>query len=121
MNLEEATKGMIKTREALRSRQGIADPNFISEQMQRLAQYTAAIEEHLAELEEHIETAMHTIFANSTKGGTSVSQSETLARFETKDMKGQIDKLSRYVKSSWLIIGVAQSRVNHLSKERQVQ
>lgn len=119
MNLDEAIKGMLKTREALRTRHGIADPNFISEQMQRLTQYTAAIEEHLAELEQQIEDNMHKIFINQTKGGSSVNQSETLARFHTKDLKGQIDKLSRYVKSSWAIIGVAQSRVNHLSKERQ--
>lgn len=119
MNLEEATKGMLKTREVLRTRQGISDPNFISEQMQRLAQYTAAIEEHLADLEQQLEDTMYKIFINSTKGGTSVSQSETLARFQTKELKGQVEKLNRYVKSSWNIIGVAQSRVNHLTKERQ--
>lgn len=119
MNLEDAVKAMLKTREALRSKQGIIDPNFISENMQRLTQYTSAIEEHLAEAEKELENEMHNIFIQETRAGTSVSQSETLARFKTKQLKGEIEKLSRYVKSSWAIIGVAQSRVNHLSKERQ--
>lgn len=118
MNLDESIKGLLKTREALRSKQGITDPNFISEQMQRLTQYVGAVEEHLADYEKQLEDEMHHLFINHTKGGSSVSQSETLARFHTKQLKGEVEKLNRYVKSSWSIIGVAQSRVNHLTKER---
>ncbi len=120
MNLNEAVDGLLKTREALRTKQGIVDPEYISKQMQILTQFTSAIEEHLADYEKELEDKMQSIFIGHSKS-MSVNQAETLARFETKELKGQVEKLSRYVKSSWSIIGVAQSRVNHLTKERQTQ
>jgi hypothetical protein len=107
----------MKTRSALRSKQGVYDPGFISEQMQRLAQYTGAIEEHLAVLEEQIEVDEMNKFINYTHGqGKSVNQAETLAKQEVGSLKGEIAKLKRYVNSSWQIVGVAQSRFNHLQK-----
>lgn len=118
MYLEEATKGMMKTREALRSKQGVNDPFFISEQMQRLAQYTGAIEEHLAEREEALEIEEMTKFLHYTKTeGKSVNQAEILAKQEVGKLKGEIARLKRYVNSSWNIIGVSQSRFNHLKQE----
>lgn len=108
----------MKTRAALRSRQGVSDPGFISEQMQRLAQYTGAIEEYLAEREENLEVEEMTKFIHYTKvEGKSVNQSEILAKQEVGSLKGEIAKLKRYVNSSWSIIGVAQSRWNHLNSE----
>lgn len=115
MNLEEATKGMMDARANLRTRRGVTDPMYISEQMQRLAQYTGAVEEHLAVLEEEIEKdLMHRFITYNMDKST--NQAEILARFETGKKKGEIAKLKRYVNSSWSIVGVAQSRYNHLSK-----
>ncbi len=117
MRLEVAVKGMMETRNALRSKQGVSDPHFISEQMQRLAQYTGAIEEHLAVYEEELEISEMERFIHYTKvEGKSVNQSEILAKQEVGSRKGAIAKLKRYVNSSWQIIGVAQSRFNHLQK-----
>jgi hypothetical protein len=119
MDLEDAVKGMMTTRAALRSKQGVSDPNFISENMQRLAQYTAAIDVHLADLEELHEANMTTKFVKYTNGedAISVSQAETKTRFETGIRKGEIAKLKRYVNSAWQLVGVAQSRHNHLTQE----
>lgn len=116
MDLQVATKGMMKTRDALRSKRGVSDPNFISENMQRLTQYTGAIEEHLAELEEKLEVDEMARFINYTKNGRSINQAEILAKQEVGSLKGEIAKLKRYVNSSWQIVGVAQSRFNHLQK-----
>lgn len=118
MKLEEAVKGMMDARAKLRSKQGVSSPEFISEQMQRLAQYTGAVEEHLAQAEEDIELDMMNKFKLYSTGeeAKSVNQAETLARFETGGTKGKIAKLKRYVNSSWQIVGVAQSRWNHLQK-----
>lgn len=117
MELEKAIEGMIKTREALRSGRGITDPSFISEQMQRLAQYTGAVEEHLAEVEGELELEEMRLFVGLTKDqAKSVSQAETIVRKELGDKRGQIAKLKRLVSSSWQIVGVSQSRWNHLNK-----
>lgn len=118
MDLEASVKGMMNARAAFRTKKGISNPDYISEQMQRLAQYTGAVEEHLAQLEEDIEITMTNKFIKYTnqEDKKSVNQAETLTRFETGVTKGQIAKLKRYVNSSWQIVGVSQSRWNHLSK-----
>ena len=120
MKLEDAVNGMMHSRAQLRSPQGVQDPYFISEQMQRLAQYTGAVEEHLAALEEEIELVEHESFIKHSET-RSVNQAEKLAKDEVSALKGSIAKLKRYVNSSWQIIGVAQSRFNHIQKESGTQ
>jgi hypothetical protein len=117
MKLDAAVDGMLQARAALRSPAGITDPGHISECMQRLAQYTGAVEEHLADLEEQLEIQEMEKFIHYTKTeGRSVNQAETLVKMETGKTKGEIARLKRYVNSSWQIVGVAQSRFNHLQK-----
>lgn len=118
MELDKALDGMMKTRAALRSPQGVRDPNFISENMQRLAQYTGAVEEHLGALEEQIEvTEMQHFVLYNTEEKRSVSQAYTLAKKDVSELRGQIQKLKRYCSGSWQIVSVAQSRFNHLTKQ----
>lgn len=119
MELQTAIDGMLATREKLRTKEGVTSPAYISTQMQVLTQFVSAIEEHLAKLEEEHEYNMTTKFIKYTNGvdAVSVSQAETKTRFETGIRKGEIAKLKRYVSSSWSVIGVAQSRVNHLTSE----
>lgn len=106
----------MNARQALRSQKGVEDANFISQQMQRLAQYAGAVEEHLAVFEEELELEEMKVFKLHTKD-KSVNQAEILVKMETGKSKGQIAKLKRYVNSSWQIVGVAQSRWNHLTKQ----
>lgn len=115
MELQEAVEGMMAARKALRSEKGVSDPLFISEAMQRLAQYTGAVEEHLAELEEQLEIDEQAAFMENHKN-MSVNAAERLSKQEVGSQKGEIAKFKRYVNSSWQIVGVAQSRWNHLSK-----
>lgn len=117
MELEDAVKGMMAARNALRSKPGIQNPGFISEQMQRLAQYTGAVEEHLAQLEEDFEREEEAKFQGHLGQGDSVNKAETLTKMEIGNLKGEIAKLKRYVNSSWQIVGVAQSRFNHMQKQ----
>lgn len=119
MKLEDAIKGALETRKALRSKQGIYDPNFISENMQRLAHYTGSIEEHLAELEEQLEVAQLESFNRLISEGNSANAADKLCRAEVKDMKGAADKLKRYCSSSWSLISTSQSRFNHIEKQMQ--
>ena len=117
MEIQTAIKGMLDARESLRSKDGVINPSFISEQMQRLAQYTGAVEEYLAELEEQIELDEYRAYSSYREAGSSVNQAETIAKQDVSALKGQIAKLKRYVNSSWSIIGVAQSRFNHLAND----
>lgn len=117
MDLDTAVKGMLRSREFLRSAKGLSDAMYISEQMQRLAQYTAAVEEHLASYEEQFETEEASKFKDYMSEGKSANQAEILAKKDSAELKGQIAKLKRYTASSWQIVGVAQSRFNHLQKE----
>lgn len=118
MDLQVAIKGLLDARTQLRSKRGVSDATFISEQMMRLTQYVSAVEEHLAVLEEELEVTEMREFDNQLSQGKSVNMSETLAKQKVGSTKGSIAYFKRLVNSSWSIIGVAQSRVNHLSKEQ---
>lgn len=120
MDLDVATKGLLQVRNDMRSRQGVTDPLFISENMQRLAQYTSAVEEYLSDLEEQIEVVEMQKFLGYLKQGDSVNKAETLAKQEVSELKGNIAKLTRLVNSSWKLISTAQSRINHLTSERNL-
>lgn len=120
MDLETAIKGLLQVRNTLRSTQGVIDPLFISENMQRLAQYTSAVEEHLADYEEELEILEMQKFLSYLNQGKSVNMSEMLAKQEVGSHKGKIAKLSRLVKSSWSLISTAQSRIKHLTGEQRL-
>ncbi len=117
MDLEVAITGMLDARNQLRNKRGVSDGTFISEQMMRLTQYTGAVEEHLAVFEEELEVAEMKEFDSQLTQGKSVNMSETLAKQKVGSLKGKIAYLKRLVNSSWSIIGVAQSRFNHLNAE----
>lgn len=119
MQLDDAIKGLLKTRGALRTTEGIQDPQYLSENMQRLTQYTAAVEEHLAELEKVQDDTELRAFNDFIKQGKSVNQAEILAKKEAGSYRGEIARLSRLVRSSWSVIDVARSRINHLQAEYQ--
>lgn len=121
MDLQQSVTLMLDARAKLRTKQGVSDPSYISTEMMRLAQATGAVEEHLAELEEQIEIQEADIFQGWLKDGKSINQAEMLAKQEVGVLKGQIAKLKRYVNSSWAIVGVAQSRFNHLQKQNTGQ
>lgn len=122
MELEQALKGMETAKTALRSRQGITSPSYMSEHMDRLAAYTSAVEDHLAQFEfnlEHQERAAYIKALMQPKA--TPSSSEKTAKYEVAELKGQIKRLSRLVGSAWRLVGEKQSRFNHLEKEARGQ
>lgn len=120
MTLEVAVKGLLTVRSDMRTKQGVTDPLFISEQMQRLAQYTSSVEEHLGALEEDQDNMKLVAFHKYLNEGRSVNMAETLSRKEFGSHEGEIAKLSRLVKSSWALISTSQSRINHLVSEQRM-
>lgn len=117
MELETAITGMLDAENQLRTKAGIENPDFISNQMMRLAQYLGAVEEHLAEIEEQYEVdmalALKEFIIDKKESATAA---EKLAKIALGPTKGRIVYLSRLVGSGWRQVGVCQSRWNHLQK-----
>lgn len=118
MDLDTALKGMFDAENALRSREGVNNPTFMSEQMMRLSQYVGAVEEHLADYEREIEFQEGILLKRyMIDNKVKVTQAERMVDIEIAELKGQIKYLTRLVKSAWSQVGVIQSRINHLVKQ----
>jgi hypothetical protein len=120
MDLDTAIKGMLDAQDKLRTKSGTSEPDAISEQMQRLAQYTGAVELHLATFERDYEIRLGKKLGEYITGGSSASAAESRVRVEMAEEKGQVKYLTRIVASAWRQVGVAQSRHNHLTREKNI-
>lgn len=121
MLLATAVQGMLDARNALQQPEGVSMPVFISEQIQRLAQYTGAIEETLAGYESDLVKNEAGRFKEYMTGGKSANMASNLLKFDLTNERAEIVKLTRYANSSWKIIGVSQSRIKHLIEESRNQ
>jgi len=121
MLLATAMKGMLEAREKLQSEEGVSNPTYISEQTQRLAQYTGAVEEVLAEDEADLVIKEAAKFKTYMSEKKSANMAGNLLKYDFTQERAEIVKLTRLVNSSWKIISVAQSRVKHLIAEANNQ
>lgn len=119
MNLDISVKGLLDAREKLRNAKGIVEPSFISESMQRMAVYNSSVEEALADLEEELEVEEEKAYRKHINNGLSPSAAEREAKYDVAKLKASAKRLTRLVNSSWKLIGTAQSRWNHITKEQQ--
>lgn len=120
MELDIALKGMFDAENSLRTKEGILNPSTMSEGMQRLAQYTGIVEEHLASYEKDYEIRnAFELKKRIIDGKMRVTQAEREVDIELAELKGQIKYLGRLVASAWKQVGVIQSRINHLVREAQ--
>lgn len=117
MLLNTALKGMMEAREALQKKEGISLPSYISEHTQRLAQYTGALEEILAEDESQLVKKTSAKFKEYMDAGKSANMADNLLKYDFVEERAEVVKLSRLCGSSWKIISVSQSRVKHLIAE----
>lgn len=116
MDLNTAVKGLLDARAKLRDAKGIQEPTFISENMQRIATYAGAVEEHLADLEEEIELEEEKAYRKYLTDHTP-SASEREAKYDVATLKASAKRLTRLVNSSWKLVSTSQSRYNHLQTE----
>ena len=121
MLLATSMKGMLEAREALQKPEGISLPSYISEHTQRLAQYTGAVEEVLAEDEADLVKKESDKFKAYMDEKKSANMASNLLKYDFTEERAQIIKLTRLCNSSWKIISVAQSRVKHLIAEANNQ
>lgn len=122
MELDVALKGMFDAENALRSKMGVNNPTFMSEQMMRLSQYTGAVEEKLADHEKEYEIKLAVQLKKyMLDEKMKPTPAEARAKMDLGETKGQIAYLSRLVSSAWKQVGVIQSRINHLAREAGTQ
>lgn len=121
MDLSTAVAGMLETRNALDSPEGIFTPTFISLKIQELAQYVGAIEIIIAEKEEALTVNEAAKYKEYIDAGKKTSAAKDLARYDFIAEHAEITKLTRYVSSSWKIVSTSQSRVRHLIEESKNQ
>lgn len=118
MNLDKAISGLFDAEGQIRSKEGISNPILLSSQMMRMSAYVSAIEQTLAEYERDYEIQSGKILKRCmVDENMNASQSEKQVKIEIAETKGQIAYLGRLVSSAWKVVGVAQSRINHLIQE----
>lgn len=122
MELDVALQGLFDAENSLRTPSGISNPVLMSEQMMRLSQYAAAVEETLAGLERDFEVKYATLLKERVLDGRmKVTQAEREVNIAIAEEKGQIKYLARIVSSAWKQVGVIQSRINHITREAITQ
>lgn len=121
MDLSAAVEGMLNTRKTLDSPEGLSSPTFISEKIQILAQYVGIIEVILADKEADLAVKEAARYKEYMDAGKKTSTAKDLARFDFTAEHAEINKLSRYISSSWKIVSTSQSRVKHLIEESKNQ
>lgn len=118
MDLTQSIAGMIDAQSKLRSSEGVGSPEYMSQEMSRLAQYTSSVEMHLAEFERDYEEKLAKLLHKYlVKEEVPVTKAEKLVKIDLGEQKAQITYLTRIVSSAWKTVGVVQSRHNHLNKQ----
>lgn len=120
MKLEDALKGMFHVQNEIRTPRAMSDPLVLSKQMMRLSQYAGAVDERLAEYQQDYELQLARAMQYLIGGGMKPTPAEASAKMELAEVKSQIVYLDKVTQSAWRQVGVIQSRINHLSKERAI-
>lgn len=121
MDIDVALKGMIDSKAKLQTPDGVKSLSVMSENMQRLAAYTSAVEDCLAEYEAELEIKERDAYYHEVKAGLKPSPAEREAKYSVAKEKGEIKRLIRLVNSSWKLIDTVRSRYNHLNSELKGQ
>lgn len=117
MDIAESIAGVLAERSALQQSEAVFSPTYISEHMQRLSQYTSALEENLAENEKLLELREATLFKEYREKGMSTNAAQTELKYEVAVDKAEIIRLVRLCSTSWRLIATSQSRIKHLLAE----
>lgn len=118
ITLDEAVTGMLESQDKLRTPAAKEQPAYLSEQFYRLGQFTAAIEYHLALLEEQYEHDESVVLHEAIRvKKMSATAAEKEVKIELGDIEGKIKYLKRITDASWSLHMGAISRHKHLTME----
>ena len=121
MSIETAIKGVLQERSALQKEEGVSNPSYISEHMQRLVQFNSVLEERLGEEEKKLEIEEARLFKEYRAKSMSVNASQTQIKYDIAVDKAEVTRLTRLCNSSYKFISASQSRVKHLVEEAHNQ
>lgn len=122
MDIEVAISGVLTERSALQQPEGVSLPSYISEHMQRLSQYTSALEERVGQEQKRLAQKEAELFNKYTKEEKkSVNAAQTAIKYELMADQAEVESLKRLCSTSWRFISVSQSRMKHLLSEAQNQ
>lgn len=119
MEIEQAINGWIDTRKRLEK--NWSQPIKLSDIMLKMSTYLSYIGDHLGLLKEKYEAERAKSYMEHLQAGKSASNSENLARVETAEIRGQINKLELTLKNGQNLVSVGQSRLRVLENEARVQ
>lgn len=122
MNVEEALRGLKDAESKLSTRQAVANPALISEEMYRLGQFASALEQHLGDAEEEYEVEWADLYAQLTLPTLhgkplSATAAKQMADIQMAESKGNIKKLQRYVSAAWHVHMSCMARHKHLESQ----
>lgn len=121
MDLEVAIAGVLQERSALQQPEGLSNPSYISEHMQALSQYVAALDDAVREEEKKLDIHESKLFKKYRSEGKSVNASQVQIRYDMMADRAEITNLNRLVSGSWKFINACQSRLKHLVEEAKNQ
>lgn len=121
MQLSDAIKGMNEHRNALIDISQINNPSYISEHTHHLAQYIAAADACISDIESELEIEEAKLFKEFVKQGMSANAAKESVKREFIEQRAQIIKTARLISSGWKLVSASQSRVKHLIAEANNQ
>lgn len=121
MDIQTAINGMMDAKAKLQTPSGVNSLPVMSENMQRLAAFTSAVEDGLADYERDLEIKERDAYYNQLEAGLKPSPAEREAKYTVAKEKGEVKRLIRLVNSSWKLIDTVRSRYNHLNSETRGQ
>ena len=121
MNLATSIAGVLQEREALQQSEGLSNPSYISEHMQALSQYVAALDDAVREEEKKLDVHESKLFKQYRLDGKSVNASQIQIKYEMMEDRAELTSNNRLVSGSWKFINACQSRLKHLVEESKNQ
>jgi hypothetical protein len=119
MDIDTAINGYLDTRRRLEK--SFSNPNLISDTLFKMGIYLSHIGDHLGELKHSYETNRAQAYVTYLNQGKSATNAENLARTDTAEIRGQINKLELTLKNGQNLVSIGQSRLRVLESEARNQ
>ena len=119
MEIEQAVNGYFAKRKELESSWSI--PSTLSDVILKLATYLSYIGDSTGLLKEEYEAERAKSYLKHLNDGKSASNAENLARCETAEIRGQINKFELMLKTGLNLTSIGQSRLKVLENEARNQ
>lgn len=119
MEIDKSVSGLLAKKKEMEGH--FNSPSHLSDDIFKAALYISYIGEFIGERKEEYELARAKSYLNHLNGGKSATNAENLARCETAELRGQINKLEMVLKTGLNLTSIGQSRLKVLENESRNQ